>query len=140
MFPFLLQSCFHHLMLNHGSSSLESLLVSVSILAVCRTDSLFFPDFEPTGRFSALCAQYIEENAQVCVKTEGWLELPKPALTRLLQSDEVRSLEPACTCQMRGTRRGGVHLARMHELPIRDELLKKLSLDKMMSGKWKKCK
>ena len=40
-------------------------------------------------RFSSACAQYIEENAQLCVKTEGWLELPKPALTKLLMSDQV---------------------------------------------------
>ncbi len=49
-------------------------------------------DFDSSGLFSAHCAQYIEENAQACARTEGWLELPKPALTRLLQSDEVRLL------------------------------------------------
>ena len=49
-------------------------------------------DFESTGRFSTFCAHYIEENAQVCVKTEGWLELPKPALVQLLKSDEVSVL------------------------------------------------
>ena len=49
-------------------------------------------DFESTGRFSTFFAHYIEENAQVCVKTEGWLELPKPALIQLLKSDEVSVL------------------------------------------------
>lgn len=50
---------------------------------------MYISDFDDIERFSSSCAHYIEENAQLCVKTEGWLELPKPALIKLLMSDQV---------------------------------------------------
>lgn len=39
--------------------------------------------------FVERCAEFIEENAEECVRTESFLRLPKEALVRLLSSDQV---------------------------------------------------
>ena len=35
------------------------------------------------------CTQYIERNASGCIASEGWLELPKHAVIKLISSDTV---------------------------------------------------
>ena len=43
-------------------------------------------------RFMDVCLRFIEENAENCVTSETWLELPKLAVIRLVNSQQVRYL------------------------------------------------
>ena len=39
--------------------------------------------------FTELCAQFIEQNAEVCVKSDSWRHLPQAVILKLLASDNV---------------------------------------------------
>ena len=53
---------------------------------------LFFVFIEAESdenEFVESCMRFIEQNAESCVKTTGWLELPKDALIKLISSQQV---------------------------------------------------
>ena len=53
-------------------------------------DNFFATELEARNKaFIKGCTQYIERNASGCIASEGWLELPKHAVIKLISSDTV---------------------------------------------------